>query len=335
MKRDRVKKYLVTGGSGFIGSRFVKRLLEEGHQVIVYDNLSSGQAKNLQAYKNNSRFRFVRGDVTDKASLKKVMTKDVDTVFHLSAVVGIKNYIADPLKVVDVNVLGTRNVLEFAAQNGTKVLFTSTSEVFGKNPKVPWAEDDDRVVGSTAIDRWSYSTSKAMCEHMIFAMHKAKGLRAVIVRFFNIYGPGQPPYFVVSQSVQKVLQGKQPLLYDSGKQTRCFTFVDDAIEGTLRAARSEKAVGQAFNIGRSKESTMQEVVELIIELAGKKGELRWKRLDTSAHYGKAYEDIPRRIPDVRKAKRILNWEAKTSLREGLKKTIDWSRKNAWWMKLKN
>ena len=328
-------RYLITGGSGFLGSRFVKRLLEEGNEVTVYDNLSTGQSKNLEPFKGNKSYSFVKGDIRDKESLRKAMTKDIDAVFHMSAIVGVKEYCKDPLKVVDVNVVGTRNVLEFALENEMKVLFASTSEVFGKNPSAPWKEDDDRVLGSTKVDRWSYGTSKAMCEHMIFAMNKNHGLKTVIVRFFNAYGPSQPPYFVISQSVQKVLNDEQPLLYDSGQQTRCFTFADDAVEGTMLALKSKKAEGDVFNIGSSKETSVKDAIEMIIELAGKKGKLKWRNLDTKKHYGNAYEDIPRRVPDVSKAKKILGWEAKTSLRDGLKKTIEWSRLNKWWLELGN
>lgn len=325
-------KCLITGGSGFLGSRFVASLLEEGNQVVVYDNLSTGQSKNLEPFRKNRNYRFVKGDITDKNSLKKTMS-NIDIVYHLSAIVGVKEYCRDPLKVVDVNVIGTKNLLELALKNKIKVLFASTSEIFGKNPKIPWAEDDDRVLGSTKIDRWSYSTSKAMCEHMVFAMNKNHGLSSVIVRFFNVYGPSQPPYFVISQSVQKVLKNEQPLMYDSGSQTRCFTFVDDAIEGAMIASKSKKAVGDVFNIGSSKETSIKEAIEIIIEMAGKKGKLTWKNLDTKRHYEERYEDIPRRVPEVSKAKRVLGWEAKTSLRDGIKKTIDWARKNEWWLKL--
>ena len=328
-------KYLITGGSGFLGSRFVKRLLEEGNEVTVYDNLSTGQAKNLESFRDNKNFDFIKGDITDKDSLKKAMTTGIDVVFHMSAIVGVKEYCKNPLKVVDVNVIGTRNVLEFALKNEIKVLFASTSEIFGKNPNTPWKEEDDRVLGSTKVDRWSYATSKAMCEHMIFAMNKNHDLSSVIVRFFNVYGPSQPPYFVISQSVQKVLKNERPLLYDSGNQTRCFTFVDDAIDGMMLAVNSKKAMGDVFNIGSSKETKIKEAIEMIIEIAGKKNRLKWKNLDTKKHYGESYEDIPKRIPDVSKAKKILGWEAKTSLRDGLKKTIEWSMQNNWWLELEN
>src|SRR3989344_5430494 len=327
-------KYLITGGSGFLGSQFVRRLLEEGNEVAVYDNLSTGHSKNLEPYRKNKNYSFVKGDITDKGSLKNAMA-NIDMVYHLSAIVGVKEYCRDPLKVVDVNVIGTRNVLELSLKNNIKVMFASTSEIFGKNPNTPWAEDGDRVLGSTKIDRWSYSSSKAMCEHMIFAMNKNRGLSSVIVRFFNAYGPAQPPYFVISQSVQKVLKNEQPLLYDSGNQTRCFTFVDDAIEGAMLASKSKKADGDVFNIGSNKETSIREAIEMIIEIGGKKNKIKYKNFDTSKYYGGSYEDIPRRVPDVSKAKKILGWEAKTSLHDGLKKSIKWSSQNKWWLDLKN
>src|SRR3989338_847062 len=324
-------KCLVTGGSGFVGSHFVEKLLGQGDEVVVFDNLSSGNVKNLEEFKKDKNYKFVKGDVTDKNSLKKAMTKDIDVVYHLSAIVGVKQYCKDPLKVIDVNVNGTRNALELALKNEIKFVFTSTSEIFGKNPNTPWKEDDDRVLGSTKIDRWSYSTSKSMCEHMIFAMNKNLGLPAVIVSFFNAYGPKQPPYFVISQSIYRTLRNEKPLLYDSGNQTRCFTFIQDIVEGIMLAASSEKANGEAFNIGSNKETKIKDAIEMIAGLAGKGDETKWENLDTSKYYGGSYEDIPRRVPDVNKAKKILNWEAKTSLIEGLKKTIEWAKRNKWWL----
>jgi UDP-glucose 4-epimerase len=328
-------KCVVTGGSGFLGGYFVKKLLAQGHEVVVFDNLSSGNNRNLEDVEKNKDYSFVKGDITKIDSLKEVLNKDVDIVYHLSAIVGVKNYCKDPLKVVDVNVMGTRNVLELALKNEIKILFTSTSEIFGRNPNVPWQEDGDRVLGSTKVDRWSYSTSKAMCEHMILAMWKNNKFPATIVRYFNAYGPKQSPYFVISQSIHKVLRGEQPLLYDSGNQTRCFTFVDDAVDGTLQAAASKRGEGEVFNIGNNKETSMKEAVETIIRVSGNEGKISWKKLDTAKHYGNKYEDLFRRVPDVSKAKKILGWEAKTDLENGVRKTIEWAKQNKWWLDLEN
>lgn len=316
----------VTGSGGFIGSHLVDKLLSQGNEVIAIDvsNRNVGEPK--------KNYDFIKCDITDQRLVKKIITEDVDMVYHLSAVVGVKNYCADPLKVLDVNVGGTRNVLEAAMRHNVKFIMASTSEIYGKNPAVPWKEDSDRVLGSPSIDRWSYSTSKSLCEHMLFAVHRTSGLPTVILRYFNVYGPRQAPYFVVPACIKSVLNGQPPLVYDTGNQTRCFTYVSDAVDGTLKAAEHPKAVGDVFNIGSSKESRVKDVVNMVIELAGRKGKLKYKRLDTRAHYGKLYEDIGRRIPDVSKAKKVLGWEAKVPLDEGLKLTIDWCRKNSWWLK---
>ena len=328
-------KIVVTGGSGFIGANLVQKLLENPeNEIVVFDNTSQDQF-NLNEFKNQKNYSFIQGDITNLDSLKSVLTKDVDQVYHLAAIVGIKHYIKSPLKLIDVNVLGTKNVLELASKNEIKVLFTSTSEIYGKNPQTPWKETDDRVLGSPSIDRWNYSTSKALCEHMINSMHRVVGLSATIVRYFNIYGPKQQPYFVVSQSIHKVLNNRRPLLYDSGSQTRCFTYIEDAVKGTIKAVNSQRGNGETFNIGSDKETMMQEVMDRIIEITGKKGQLEPELLDTAKHYGKTYEDIFRRVPDVSKAKEILDWEITTSLQEGLNKTIEWAKNNQWWLNLPN
>lgn len=323
---------LVTGGCGFIGSHLTEKLLSLGHNVTVFDAipLEEAKKKNLQGVKDHENLTFVHGDIRDKKALSKLITNDTDKIFHLSAIVGVKNYCIDPLKVIDVNVGGTRNVLELAQRHNVKILFTSTSEIYGKNPNIPWSEDYDRVLGSTCVDRWSYSTSKAVCEHMIFGIHRSTGLPATIVRYFNVYGPRQNPYYAVSQSIYKVLRNEQPLLYDGGRQTRCFTFVEDAIEGTVEAASSQKGNGEIFNIGNDRESTIYEVIKLIIKKSSK--DIKWKNLDTKKHYGEIYEDITRRVPDVTKAKKLLGWQANTTLEEGIEKTIRWAKKNAWWLK---
>jgi UDP-glucose 4-epimerase len=322
---------VVTGGYGFIGSHLVSALLNRGDTVTVFDF-----AKNLRDtsidFDRHANFRFVQGDVTDLSALQEALTPDVDTVFHLAAVVGVKNYLNDPLRVLDVNVTGTRNVLELSHRHQTRVVFASTSEVFGKNPNPPFAEDDDRVLGSTRTARWSYSTSKGMAEHLVFAMHTAFCLPVTVVRYFNVYGPRQNPIFVVSQTVHRILNGRQPLLYDSGDQTRCFTYVDDAIAGTLLAADSDAAIGEAFNIGSMTETTVRDVVDLAIKIANVDSVSGPENVDTAAQYGARYEDIPRRIPDSTKAQRELGWRLQVDVEEGIRRTIEWARANPWYLK---
>lgn len=321
---------VVTGGYGFIGSHLVSALLDRGDTVTVFDFAKNTRDTSID-FDRHPNFRFVQGDVTDIGSLSQALISGVDTVFHLAAIVGVKNYMDDPLRVLDVNVIGTRNVLELSRQHGTRVVFASTSEVFGKNPNPPFAEDDDRVLGSTKTARWSYSTSKAMAEHLVFAMHSAYELPVTVVRYFNVYGPRQAPIFVVSQSVHRILNGHRPYLFDTGDQTRCFTYVDDAVAGTLLAAESNAAIGEAFNIGSMTETSMREVVDLAIKTADVDSVSEAEAVDTAERYGGRYEDIPRRIPDSTKAQRELGWRLTVDVAEGIRRTIDWARANPWYL----
>ncbi|VEG55248.1 nucleoside-diphosphate-sugar epimerase [Mycolicibacterium aurum] len=321
---------VVTGGYGFVGSHLVTALLDRGDTVTVFDYAKNTHDTSID-FDRYPGFRFVQGDVTDLEALEAAITPEVDSVFHLASVVGVNKYVEDPLRVVDVSVIGTRNVLTLCHRHGARLVFTSTSEVYGKNPGIPWKEDDDRVLGSTRTARWSYSTSKAMAEHMVFGMHDAHGLPVTVVRFFNVYGPRQNPIFVLSKSIHRILNGREPLLYDSGDQTRCFTYVDDAVAGTLLAAGSEAAIGEVFNIGSMTETTMREAVDLAIKIAKVDAVSSTAAFDTAERYGARYEDIPRRVPDSTKAQQMLGWQLKIDLEEGIRRTIDWARENPWYL----
>ncbi|MFC3994749.1 NAD-dependent epimerase/dehydratase family protein [Nocardiopsis sediminis] len=319
-----IRRAVVTGGSGFIGGHLAERLAREGAEVVVFD-VAPPPPEAL----NSGAVAYVKGDITDEAAVARVITPDVDTVFHMSAVVGVDRYLSRPLDVLDVNILGTRNVLRRALDTGARVIMASTSEVYGKNPAVPWAEDDDRVVGPTSAERWTYSSSKALAEHMAFALARGHGLRASVVRYFNVYGPRQRPAYVVSRSIHRVLNGLPAEVYDSGHQTRCFTFIDDAVEGTLRVAAEPGAAGECFNIGGHRETTMAEAVGLVTRLAGADHPPR--TLVTATALGDGYQDIDRRVPDTAKALRILGWRAETPLDEGIARTIAWARAAPGWL----
>ena len=324
-----MSRVVVTGGCGFIGSHLVEQLVARGDEVTIFDGTPP------PAWQETARehARFVRGDILDSEALAGAITSDVDVVYHLAAVVGVDNYLARPLDVIDVNFTGTRNVLDRATAAGAKVVVASTSEVFGKNPAVPWKEDGDRVLGPTSADRWTYSSSKALTEHLTFAFVRQRGLEATIVRYFNAYGPRQRPGFVVSRSVHRALNGKPVVVYDDGLQTRCFTYIDDAIAGTLLAADNPKSVGEAFNIGSMTETTIGDAAELIAKLAGPETELH--HVDTGASLGRSYEDLARRIPDNTKARSVLGWTCETSLEDGLARTIEWAQRNQWWLDLQD
>lgn len=213
---NNMTKVLITGGGGFIGGHLTDKLLHENFDVTVLD--ISGQLPfNLAHHRDDNKFTYVNGDILNKQFLEQIITKDFDIIFHLASMVGVKNYVEDPLRTIDVTIMGTRNIIDIALKHEIKVLYTSTSEVFGRNPKVPWDEDDDRVLGSTRVDRWTYSSSKALCEHILFAVHKKYGLPIVITRFFNAYGPRQQPILVVPAMIKNILMDKNPLVFDSGE----------------------------------------------------------------------------------------------------------------------
>jgi nucleoside-diphosphate-sugar epimerase len=316
-----VARVLVTGGSGFIGSHLTEYLSRCGDDVTVFDAAPPREG--------TGSVRYVQGDVRDQAALASAVPPGVDVIYHLSAVVGVDRYLSLPADVVEINLLGTLNVLRCAQATDAKLVLASTSEVYGKNPATPWQEDSDRVLGSTFVDRWSYSTSKALAEHLTFAYISQYGLRATIVRFFNVYGARQRPAYVVSRSIHRALRGLAPEIYDGGMQTRCFTYIDDAIRGTVLAATSPRADGEHFNIGSDRETAVADVVGIVCELTG--FPVPAAPLDTAAQFGPRYQDITRRVPDTSKARAILGWECTTPLREGLALTVDWARRNPWWL----
>jgi UDP-glucose 4-epimerase len=314
-------RVLVTGGCGFIGSHLVEALVAAGHEVTVFDAAPAPTAASGAA-------RYVRGDVRDEQALAEA-DAGVEHIYHLSAVVGVDQYLERPADVVEINVLGTRNVLRLARTTGARVLMASTSEVYGKNPATPWDEDADRVLGSASVDRWSYSTSKALADHLTFGYIRQYGVDATIVRYFNVYGPRQRPAYVVSRSIHRALRGLTPELYDDGWQTRCFTYVDDAVRATIVAGTSPKALGECFNIGSDRETSVGEVIGIVCELTGIPAPV--DRFDTAARLGSRYQDIARRVPDVGKACRVLGVTCGTPLRDGLRATIEWARTTPEWL----
>ncbi|WP_150246468.1 NAD-dependent epimerase/dehydratase family protein [Nocardiopsis quinghaiensis] len=320
---------VVTGGRGFVGSHLVDRLVARGDEVTVFD---TGR-RATQAARRHVDARFVTGDIRNPDELAAVITKDVDVVYHLAAVVGVDQYLATPLDVIDTNFTGTRNVLERAAEAGTRLVLASTSEVSGMNPAVPWTEDADRVLGSTSVNRWSYSSSKALAEHLTFAFVRQRGLDASIVRYFNLYGPRQRPAFLISRTVHRCLNGLPPIVYDEGKQTRTFTSVHDAVGATVRIGASEAASGECFNVGNSTEMTIQEAVELIVELTG--CDAGTKSIDTEQSFGVTYQDLGRRVPDTTKLRTLIGARCDTGLREGVTRLVEWAAANPWWLELED
>jgi UDP-glucose 4-epimerase len=246
-----------------------------------------------------------------------------DVIYHLAAVVGVEHYVGDPYQVLTVNINGTQAVLAAAFRFGKKVVFSSTSEIYGRNTAVPFDEDSDRVLGSTRIDRWCYSTSKAAGEHLCFAFARM-GLRVVVVRYFNVYGPrldAMDRGRVVTIFMGQVLRGEPVTVIGDGRQTRTFIHVDDAVRATMAAGLRPEAEGFAINIGTDHEVSILQLAELMIKISGSSSHVTLVPQETV--YDRGYEDIPRRVPSVRRMHELLRVRAEVPLAEGLARTIEW------------
>jgi UDP-glucose 4-epimerase len=318
-------RILITGGAGFLGSHLSDAFIARGDEVFVLDTGSIAKVRHLL---DEPRFHYIH-DTIFNLELLDGLTAKVDLIYHLAAVVGVEYYVADPYETLNVNVNGTQNVLKAAYKYNRKVVFSSTSEVYGRNPKVPWSEDDDRVLGATTIDRWCYSTSKAVGEHFCFAYHKL-GLPVVVLRYFNVYGPRLDRIDVgrlFTIFMGQLLRGADLTVIGDGSQTRCFTFVSDAVAATVAAGLKNTADGQALNVGVDVETSVLEFAQLMVELyRGAKSKIRL--VTQEEIYGKSYEDIPRRVPDNSKMRKLLGVEPKISLREGTRMAMEWFRKEA-------
>ncbi|MDO8671310.1 MAG: GDP-mannose 4,6-dehydratase [Dehalococcoidia bacterium] len=314
-------KALVTGGAGFIGSHLVDGLLARGDEVVVLDDLSVGKEDNIRHRLGSAGFEFVRGSILDEGLVRELAAV-CPIIYHLAAVVGVHYVIADPLKGMKVNLRGTENILSAAFDYGAKVVLASTSEIYGKSSQLPFTEDGDRVLGSTKVGRWSYSTAKALDEHLAFA-YASLGLRVSIVRYFNAYGPRLDPLgygSVVARFINQALDGEPLTVYGDGQQTRCFTFVEDSIRGTILAGTVAGAEGEQFNLGSPGETRIADLARTIIELVGSRSPLVF--VPYAQAYGERFEEPPRRVPGVQKARDLLGFEATVPLEVGLGRTIE-------------
>ena len=325
-----MSKVMVTGAGGFIGSHLIERLLKDGKEVYAFDIINLNECLNLTEVKKHPNFFYFQGDIRNDEDITKFFQSDASIIYHLASVVGVRYYMQDPLSLIDITINGTRNLIKHCSEKNVKMLFASTSEVYGKNPNTPWNENADRVLGDPSVDRWCYSSSKALIEHMLFSLYRKNILDFSTVRFFNVYGPKQNPIYVVSQSIYRILNNLEPDLYDGGNQVRCFTYIDDAIEGIIRAGTYKKASGEVFNIGNQVPTKIKEILEICMKESGTN--ININNVSTSKLYGDVYQDIDNRIPDCSKADKILDWNAKIQAKEGIRKTINWIKSNPWYLK---
>lgn len=307
------QNFLVTGAMGFIGSHFCEYLLKKNVKVIGLD-LSPTCTKLLE-YEN---FTFVGDSVKNYDLLKSLILKS-DVICHFAGIASPDQYVKFPLKVVDITALASLRIAEMCRGLGKLFFFTSTSEIYGRNISLPFSEDDDRLLGSTATNRWCYSTSKAVVEHYLLGASQAKELSSIIVRLFNVYG-SRLSGRVVSTFIENALTNKDIIIHGDGLQTRSFTFIEDVMEAFWLLINAEHAKNSIFNIGNTKENTITELAEIVKKSANSKSKIKY--ISHQEFYGGSYEDIPRRTPDISKIKNTVDWEAKTNLEEGIKKLIE-------------
>ncbi len=305
-------KILITGGAGFIGSHLTDALLQRGHNVTIIDDLSTGKLENIAHVRAFPNFHFAIESIMNEAVMDRLVS-ECDLIFHLASAVGVELIVNRPVEVIERCVLGTEIVLKTANRYKKKVLITSTSEVYGKSNKVPFSEEDDRILGPTTKSRWSYSCSKAIDEFLALAYFKEMRLPVVIVRLFNTVGPRQTGQYgmVVPRFVQAAMHNKPLRVYGDGTQSRCFGYVGDVVQALIALASHPQAVGQIFNIGSNEEVTILELAERVKTIIGSSSEI--VKVPYAEAYEAGFEDMQRRMPDLSKIKRLIGYEPTVKL----------------------
>jgi UDP-glucose 4-epimerase len=306
--------YLITGGAGFIGSHLAEALLARGDRVVVIDDLSTGRIQNIEHLKGNASFDYVIDSIMNRPLTAELVDR-ADFVFHLAAAVGVKLIIQSPVRTIETNVRGTEIILELANKKKKPVFIASTSEVYGKSAKVPFAEGDDLVLGATSRGRWSYACSKALDEFLAIAYFHEKGLPVVIARLFNTVGPRQTGRYgmVLPRFVSQALASKPITVFGDGTQSRCFGFVGDVVGAIAELIKRKEAYGEVFNIGSQEEISILGLAHLVKERLQSRSEIVLIPYDQA--YEAGFEDMPRRVPDIGKIRSLVGFEPRTRLPE--------------------
>ena len=308
-------RYLITGGAGFIGSHLTQVLIDRGNQVTVVDNLSTGNLENLSDVLE--KIRYINGDILEKNIMEKIVS-ECDYVIHLAAALGVLKIVNNPLSSLKTNLQGTEVILELADKHKKPVLVASTSEIYGKNKKIPLNEEDDRIIGHPLKSRWSYSEAKAVDESLAYFYYLEKKLPIRIVRLFNTVGPRQVGHYgmVVPRFVSAALKNEPLSVYGSGDQIRCFCHVDDAVRALLLVMDSDITLGEVFNVGNNQQITIMELAKKVIELTGSSSTI--EKIAYENAYPEGFEDMQRRVPDISKIKQVLGWSPEINLDQIIK-----------------
>jgi len=319
-------KALITGGAGFIGSHLAERLLDDGHEVIVLDNLSTGSIGNIAHLKGRSAFSYTIDSVTNEPLLAELIDR-CDVVFHLAAAVGVKLIVEQPVHTIETNVHGTEVVLKHANKKKKLVVIASTSEVYGKSTDVPFREAADLVLGPSAKHRWAYACSKLIDEFLALAYWKEKKLPVIIVRLFNTVGPRQTGQYgmVLPTFVGQALAGQPITVFGDGTQSRSFTYVGDVVDALVKLAQDKRAVGEVFNIGNMGEVTIADLAARVKTMTGSCSPIHYIPYDQA--YEAGFEDMPRRVPDISKIREFVGYEPKLGLEEIIRSVIEHMRAN--------
>jgi UDP-glucose 4-epimerase len=316
---------LITGGAGFIGSHLSDLLLEQGHEVLILDNLSTGSIDNIAHLKGRRGFEYSIDSVENEPLLAELIDRS-DVVFHFAAAVGVKLIVEQPVRTIETNVHGTEVVLKHANKKKKLVVIASTSEVYGKSDDVPFREDSDLVLGPTPKHRWAYACSKAIDEFLALAYWKERKLPVIIVRFFNTVGPRQTGQYgmVIPNFVRQALAGEPVTVFGDGKQSRAFTHVTDVVNALVKLVNEPRAIGQVINIGNTQEITIEALAERVRTLSGSKSPIKY--IPYSEAYESGFEDMPRRVPDLSRVEALIGYRALHSLDDILLQVIDYFRK---------
>ena len=317
-------KVLITGGAGFIGSHLAEALLADGHSVVAVDDLSTGSMENIASVLDHENFQFVRESVRNGTTMTPLVDR-CEVIFHLAAAVGVQLIVDDPVHTIETNIHGSEVMLDLANKFRRKILVASTSEVYGKNEKMPFNEDDDITFGSTKFTRWAYACSKMIDEFLALAYHEQFGLPALVTRFFNTIGPRQTGKYgmVVPRFVQKALNNQTIQIYGTGKQSRCFCNVFDIVGALLKLVVCEEAYGQVVNIGSTESITIEDLADKIIEMTGSSSKKEYIGYEQA--YGRPFDDMMAREPCLTRVKGLIGFEPTHTLDETLQQIIDFEK----------